>query len=47
MRSNHTLWLWIPPPVRNCALGGDDTELVAAALPQLPVAMMLLTWLSV
>ncbi|MGY2850992.1 hypothetical protein ACVIWU_007981 [Bradyrhizobium sp. USDA 4509] len=24
-------WLWVPAPVRNCALGTDDTELVAIA----------------
>ena len=26
---NNFLWLWVPAPVRNCALGRDDTEGVA------------------
>jgi hypothetical protein len=27
---NHSpLWLWVPAPVRNCAQGGDDVEIVA------------------
>jgi hypothetical protein len=23
---NNGLWLWAPPPVRNCALGGGDEK---------------------
>jgi len=23
---NGVRWLWVPAPVRNCALGGDDTS---------------------
>src|SRR4051794_25034664 len=26
-RPNGLRWLWVPAPVRNCALGRDDTEL--------------------
>ncbi|WP_229186953.1 hypothetical protein, partial [Bradyrhizobium oropedii] len=27
--NNARLWLWVPAPVRNCALGRDDSVLVA------------------
>ncbi|MGF6430233.1 hypothetical protein ABIE91_005453 [Bradyrhizobium elkanii] len=29
-RNNEHRWLWVPAPVRNCALGRDDGEFVAA-----------------
>jgi hypothetical protein len=33
--SDVDLWLWVLAPVRNCALGRDDTVVMAAVLTQI------------
>lgn len=38
MTSSHNSYcygVWVPAPVRNCALGGDDTESVAKPSPHI------------
>ncbi len=33
--NNSCCGVWVPAPVRNCALGGDDTESVAKPSPHI------------